>query len=258
MLKFCLFAASLFIISFSRLTAQTCYLEKYLVSADGNTDTTFYTYDKETHLLKQLIAPSSDDATGETFSYYEGQLTSIYEALRSNNYQYGYTHDCFYNDKGLLEQVVDYDDLRVSNSYQAFSYDNKNRLVQATWYETSYLDTGIISFARYSYDGDKMIKMEDYGEYPAPDSPPQYVTVYEYADKKNPTFGQYSVYSPSLTEKYVVTKLVCSNAEGDIVDDYSYTRECTYNKAGYPTKCTVKYLDGTVKETETYIYDCTD
>jgi hypothetical protein len=229
--------------------AQTCYLqEKVTTRSDNSVSKNFYTYDDATHLLTEYKYPySGDEFITEKFSYYEGTLNSVFEGM--------YTHSYFTDKKGRIEGVIDADDLGVSNFYQTFIYDTKGRLAKHTFFETHYMeDTSVASFTVFYYEGDKMVKMEEFASHRESDSQPTSTILYEYSTLKNPEYNP--LYFPANTEKYVVTKLIYKEADGVPYDDYCYTRECTSNKEGYPVKCTLKYLDGTLKEVEDYTYRC--
>ena len=234
-------------ISISGMYAQTCNL-KYLISKERDrTDTTFYTYD-ENNVLTELKYPFYESGYyTETYRYYEGTLSSVSDGM--------FSHVYFTNDSGRIDGVIDYDDLGVSNFYQTFTYDDKARITRYTCYETAYLeDTIISSFYNYYYEGDKTIKKEEFENYPDTNSQPTYTVMFEYSDKMNPLYNPR--WFPLLTDKYMVTKAFYTDSEGIMVDDYSYTRECSYDKKGRPEKCIIKYMDGTEKIIEDYVYDC--
>jgi len=237
---------SCLLFAYEQMQAQTCYLKQYIVTEQGKTDTTFYIYDDKTNLLEERKYPIYEGGHYVyTYSYYDGVLYTVYDGMFYHNYSY--------NDKQQISRVIDTDG-GVSNFFQTYIYDNENRLVKIIHYETQYMEDTIISmFYNYYYDGDKLIKREDFENYPDTNSAPSSITTYEYDTHKNP--GYNPIYA-SLTEKYMVTKSLYYGNDGNLFDEYCFTRTCTYNKQGYPVNCTVSYLDGTEKATEVYTYKC--
>lgn len=228
------------------VSAQTCYLTEKITTRSGNSDTIYYVYDDETHLLTENRYKAFDNYYKETYRYYERTLSSVFDGM--------FTHSYFTDKKGRIEGVIDFDDLGVSNFYQTFTYDNKDRLVKHTSFETPFMeDTLVSSYNAFYYDGDKMVKMEEFTNYPDKDAVPNSTTLYEYITLKNAEYNP--IYFPLNTTNAVVSKLTYKDSEGVNFDEYCYTRQCTSNKEGYPVKCTVTYFDGTVDE-EVYIYRC--
>lgn len=225
---------------------KTCYLTEKSVAIEDRVDVTAYTFDKKTNLLTDLNRPSGDGSHYlETYNYGNGVLNS----MQSGNFSFLYFHD----DQDRIIGFIDYDDLGVSNSYHTMDYDAEGRLVKLTSFETPFLqDTVVAEFNKYYYEGDKMVKMETYTNYPDSASSPSSTTTYEYNDKKNPEYNP--ICFPQIP-KHVITKEVYTDSDG-IYEDFSHTRECTYNEQGYPVKCTLRYMDGSEKAVETYTYKC--
>lgn len=227
--------------------AQTCYLQEKVVTRFAESDTTFFVYDDKTNLLTENRFKVFDNYYTDTYHYYEGTLSSVFDGM--------FTHSYFTDKKGRAEGVIDADDLGVSNFYQTFTYDTKGRLVKHTYFETPFMsDTLVSSFTLFHYEGDKMVKMEEFASHRESDTQPTSTTLCEYSTLKNPEYNP--LYFPTHTEKYVVSKLIYKEADGVQYDDYCYTCECTSNKEGYPVKCILNYLDGTLKEIEDYTYKC--
>jgi hypothetical protein len=242
-----LFFFVLLLVCIQNLSAQNCLIKEYIVTDNERSDTTRYVYDNKTHLLTELTYPMHDgDYLTEKRNYYDGQLISLTEG--------GYSHDYIYNDKKQLEKIIDYDDLRMSNFYQEFVFDNQNRLLKHTYYESYEGNYMVSAFDTYSYKGDSIMIMEEFHDYHDDMKTPQYTYVYEYGDKAEPLFQPIAF--PDGIQKYLVKKVVCTKYDNTFVDEYSYTRTCTYNTQGYPIECMVKYIDGTEKQLEQCTYYC--
>ncbi len=230
------------------LNAQNCLITEYIVIYSDSQDTTHYTYDKKSRLLTDLTYPM--DGGGyitEQRDYFEGVLVSLREG--------GYRHDYFYNDKKQLQKITDHDDLGASYFYQEFTFDNQNRLTKHAFYDNYNYDEYVVTaFNTYRYEGDKKVIMEEYHDYHDEMKTPQYTYVTEYGDKLNPFYQP--VAFPDVSQKYLAEKEVITQYDGALVEEYSYTRTCTYNKEGYPVGCMIKYLDGTEMKLEKYTYNC--
>jgi YD repeat-containing protein len=228
------------------LNAQTCDLTRKIVSIEGRMDTTFYEHDRKTHLVTEILRPQTDGGhLRETYQVGEGRVNR----MQTTNFSFAYFHD---DDNRVIGYIV-YDDLNVSNFFYTLDYDDQGRLVKYTGFETPFLsDTVVSEFTRYHWEGDKMVKMEEYSSYPDSNSLPTATTTFEYSDHINPEYNP--LYGSNRPFKYVITKQTYSDSDG-VYDPYSFTRECTYNKQGYPVKCISHYLDGS-EVTENYTYKC--
>ncbi len=230
------------------LNAQTCRITEFISLDNESWDTTHYSYDKKSGLLNDLTYPMYGGGyITEYRDYFEGVLISLREG--------GFRHDYFYNDKKQLEKITDHDDLGASNFYQEFTFDDQNRIIKHAFYDNYNYDEYVVTaFNTYRYEGDKKVIMEEYHDYHDGMKTPQYTYVMEYTDKLNPFFQPIAF--PDVSQKFLAEKEVCTQYDGAIVDEYSYTRTCTYNKEGYPVECMIKYLDGTEMKLEKYTYTC--
>jgi hypothetical protein len=226
--------------------AQTCDLVQKVVKLEGRMDTTFYTHDAENHLVTEVLRPQSEGGhLRETYNVGEGWVNS----METTNFSFAYFHD----DQNRVIGYMIFDDLNVSNFYYTLDYDAEGRLVKYTGFETPFLaDTVVSEITRYYYEGDKMVKLEEYNDYPDSNSLPASTTTFEYSDHLNPEYNP--LYGSNRPFKYMITKQTYSDSDG-VYDPYSFTRECTYNKQGYPVKCVSHYLDGGETE-ENFTYRC--
>ncbi len=226
--------------------AQTCDLTRKVVSLEGRMDTTIYAHDPESRLVTEVLRPQSDGGhLRETYRVGEGRLNY----MEATNFSFAYFHD----DQNRVMGYIVYDDLNVSNFYYTLEYDAQGRLVKYTGFETPFLaDTVVSEITKYAYEGDKMVKMEEYTDQPDGNSIPATTTTFEYSDHLNPEYNP--IYGSNRPFKYMITKQTVSDSDG-VYDPYSFTRECTYNKQGYPVKCVSHYLDGS-ETVEHFTYQC--
>ncbi len=226
--------------------SQACDLTRKIVSLEGRMDTTFYEHEKKSHLVTKILRPQSEGGhLQEMYRVGEGRVNS----MEATNFRFAYFHD----DQDRVIGYIVYDDLNVSNFYYTLDYDEQGRLVKYTGFETPFLaDTVVSEITKYYYEGDKMIKMEEYNGSPDSNSLPTTTTTFEYSDHLNPEYNP--MYGSNRPFKYLVTKQTVSDGDG-VYDPYSFTRECTYNKQGYPVKCVSHYLDGS-ETVEEFTYRC--
>ncbi len=226
--------------------AQQCNLTQKIMHIEGRMDTTFYTRDPETHLATKILRPQPDGShTREGYSVAEGRVNR----MEAGYFSFSYFHD----DQDRVIGFMTFDDLNVSNFFYTLEYDAQGRLVKHTGFETPFLaDTVVSEFTKFYYEGDKMVKMEEYTDNPDSTSLPTTTTTFEYDNHLNPEF--HPAYGSNRPFKYMIVKATVSDSNG-VYEPYSYTRKCTYNKQGYPVKCVSKYLDGAETE-ERFIYQC--
>jgi hypothetical protein len=239
---------ALLLISFAStiLQAQTCLLLEKTTSIGDRQDTIFYSYDAQSHLLKTRQLPYYDGGyLEEEYQYGDGVLNS----MRSGNFSFLYFHD-----DNRVVGVVDYDDLGVSHFYHTFNFDDQQRLIQYTTFETPFLaDTLISEYEKYYYEGQELRKIETYTDYPDENTLPYSTVTYSYGKEKSPIYNP--IFDPLQVQQHIVIKEVYEN-DNAVDDEFSHTRSCTFNAQGYPTKCTLNYLNGEKKGTETYRYQC--
>jgi hypothetical protein len=226
--------------------AQTCDLTRKIEHLEGRMDTTFYEYERKSHLLTGILRPQSEGGhLREVYQVADGRVNS----MEATNFRFAYFHD----DQNRVIGFIVFDDLNVSNFYYTLDYDAGGRLVKYTGFETPYLaDTVVSEITRYYYEGDKMVKMEEYNDRPDSNSLPTTTTTFEFSDHLNPEYNP--MYGSNRPFKYMVSKQTVHDSDG-IYDPYSFTRECTYNKQGYPVKCVSHYLDGS-ETVEEFLYKC--
>lgn len=240
-----LFACLLLLLALAT-KAQQCDLAQKIMHLEGRMDTTFYTRDPASHLATEILRPQPEGGhTREAYTVAEGQ---VYR-MEAGYFSFSYFHD----DQGRVTGYMIFDDLNVSNFYYTLEYDKKGRLVQYTGFETPFLaDTVVMEFTKYYYEGDKMVKMEEYTDHPDNKSVPTTTTTFEYDDHINPEYNP--AYGSNRPFKYMITKETVSDGDG-VYEPYSYTRKCTYNKQGYPVRCVSTFLDG-AETVEEFTYQC--
>ena len=233
-------------LGFSASAQKTCQLTRKIEALEGRIDTTLYQYEKKSGQLKQIDRPSTE---GGYYSEKYNYGLEVLNSMESRGFSFLYFHD----DANRMIGFVDYDDLSVSHFYHTYDYDTEGKVVRFTTFETPFLeDTVVAEFSKFSYEGEKMVKQERFENYPDSNSAPSMTILYEYTDKRNP---EYNPLCFPNQPKFLVAKEVHNDLDG-IYEDFSHTRECTYNPEGYPLKCTLKYLDGSEKGTEEYSYKC--
>lgn len=225
--------------------AQTCLLTRKVERLEGRMDTTFYAHDAQSRMVTEILRPQPDGGhLRETYRVGEGRVS----AMEAVNFTFSYFHD----DEDRVIGFIVYDDLNVSNVFYTLDYDKQGRLIRFTGFETPFLaDTVVSEITKYYYEGDKMVKMEEYTDYPDSTSLPTTTTTFAYSNHLNPEYNP--AYGSNRPFKYMVAKQTVSDGEG-VYEPYSFTRECTYNKQGYPVKCVSRHLDGSERE-ERFEYD---
>jgi hypothetical protein len=226
--------------------AQPCDLTQKVMYLEGRMDTTFYAHDLESHLVTEILRPQPDGGhSREVYRVGGGRVNW----MESGYFSFSYFHD----DQNRVLGLMVFDDLNVSNFYYTLDYDAQGRLIKYTGYATPFLeDTVVTEITKYAYEGDKMVKMEEYTDSPDSNSLPSTTTTFEYDNHLNPEYNP--LYGSNRPFKYMITKQTVSDSDG-VYDPYSFTRECTYDKQGYPVKCVARYLDGS-ETVETYTYRC--
>lgn len=241
-----LFACLVLLLLALATKAQRCDLIQNIMHLEGRMDTTFYIRDPESHMVTEILRPQPEGGhTREAYTVADGH---VYR-MEAGYFSFSYFHD----DQNRVTGYMIFDDLNVSNFFYTLEYDAEGRLVQYTGYATAFLeDTVVTDITKYFYEGDKMVKMEEYTDNPDSHSLPSTTTTFEYDDHLNPDYNL--AYGSNRPFKYMLTKQTVSDDDG-VYEPYSFTSQCTYNQQGYPVKCVLSYLDGS-EAVEEFIYRC--